>query len=41
MCKLHGVRLIKGIKIFESMLRSKSTVTFKKMARSKFSTLCN
>ena len=21
MCKLHGVRLIKGIKIFESMLK--------------------
>ena len=23
MCKLHGVRLIKGIKIFESMLKLK------------------
>ena len=23
MCKLHGVRLIKGIKIFESMLKTK------------------
>ena len=27
MCKLHGVRLIKGIKIFESMRKKFSTST--------------
>ena len=39
MCKLHGVRLIKGIKIFESMLKNhcKSTVISKKPGRIKFS----
>ena len=37
MCKLHGVRLIKGIKIFESMLE-KFTVTSYKTARSRIST---
>ena len=26
MCKMHGVRLIKGIKTFESMLKPKFTV---------------
>ena len=30
MCKLHGVRLIKGIKIFESMFKSKSIFVSKK-----------
>ena len=29
MCKLHGVRFIKGIKIFESMSQPKSTVVLK------------
>ena len=24
MCKLHGVRLVKGIKIFESMLKNQN-----------------
>ena len=38
MCKLHGVRLIKRIKIFESMLK-KSTVTSNNAARGKFLTL--
>ena len=34
MCKLHGDRLIKGIKIYESMLKkTKSTVTSKKTAK--------
>ena len=38
-CKLHGDKLIKEIKIYESMLKkTKSTVTSKKTARSKFST---
>ena len=37
MCKLHGVRLIKGIKIFESMLK-KSTFTTNKTAGSRLST---
>ena len=37
MFKLHGVRLIEGIKIFESMLK-KSTVSSNKTARNKFST---
>ena len=37
MFKLHGVRFIKGIKIFESMLK-KSTVSSNKTARNKFST---
>ena len=37
MFKLHGVRLIEGIKIFESMLK-KSTVSSNKMARNKFAT---
>ena len=37
MCKLHGVRFIKGTKIFESMLK-KSIATSNKTARSKFST---
>ena len=36
MCKLHGVRLIKGIKIFESMLKKpESIVTSNKAAKSK------
>ena len=37
MCKLHGVRLVKGIKIFESMLK-KPAVTSNKTAWTKFST---
>ena len=37
MCKLHGVRLIKRIEIFESMLK-KSTVASNKAARSKLLT---
>ena len=28
MCKLHGVRLIKGIKIFESMLEHQNLPSF-------------
>ena len=36
MCKLHGVRLIKGIKIFESMLK-KFTVPTNETARGKLS----
>ena len=36
MFKLHGVRFIKEIKIFESMLK-KSTVSSNKTARNKFS----
>ena len=38
MCKLHGVRLIKGIKIFESMFRPKFTVVSEKNL-AKFSVL--
>ena len=37
MCKTHGVRLIKGIKIFESMFKPKSTFASKKTP--KFSVL--
>ena len=37
-CKLHGVRLIKGIKIFESMFKPKSTFVSEKNA-TKFSVL--
>ena len=37
-CKLHGVRLIKGIKIFESMLKPKSTAVSEKKT-TKFSAL--
>ena len=36
MYKLHGVRLIKGIKIFESMLKTKSIVTLNTTTESKF-----
>ena len=37
MCKLHGVRFIKGIKIFESMLKNaKSVVTSNKTVKSRF-----
>ena len=39
MCKLHGVRLIKGIKIFESMFKRKSTVVSTKKNTTKFSAL--
>ena len=38
MCKLHGVRFIKGIKIFESMLKPKSTAVSEKKP-TKFSAL--
>ena len=35
MCKLHGVRLIKGIKIFESMLKIYIITSENKTAESK------
>ena len=36
MCKLHGVRLIKGVKIFESMLKKlKSAIIANKKAKNK------
>ena len=30
-CKLHGVRLIKGIKIFESMLKNQPSLLTKRL----------
>ena len=38
MCKMHRVRYIKGIKIFESMFKPKSTVVSNKTDKYNFST---